>query len=227
MRSIIVDSRDISNKTWIIGGVGGGIYKTTDSGVNYEHLTPELDNAYITALVQGEQNPNIIYAGAGAAWTYASAGFSGGSILYKSNDGGNNWNNISLKDSLGNVDQKFRSISRMVIDPKDDDILTIATWAGSSFANDNAAGFIYRTEDGGNTWEQIYQGGPQQRITQLFQLQKIQKFFMHQYLKLVCLNPLMVVKVGIILVTLVLLDLLVMIILMAYITYQGHLILKE
>ena len=57
VRSIIVDSRDISNKTWIIGGVGGGIYKTTDSGVNYEHLTPELDNAYITALVQGEQNP--------------------------------------------------------------------------------------------------------------------------------------------------------------------------
>ena len=160
VRSIIVDSRDISNKTWIIGGVGGGIYKTTDSGVNYEHLTPELDNAYITALVQGEQNPNIIYAGAGAAWTYASAGFSGGS-MYKSNDGGNNWSNISLKDSLGNVDQKFRSISRMVIDPKDDDILTIATWAGSSFANDNAAGFIYRTEDGGNTWEQIYQGGPQ------------------------------------------------------------------
>ena len=175
VRSIIVDSRDISNKTWIIGGVGGGIYKTTDSGVNYEHLTPELDNAYITALVQGEQNPNIIYAGAGAAWTYASAGFSGGS-MYKSNDGGNNWNNISLKDSLGNVDQKFRSISRMVIDPKDDDILTIATWAGSSLANDNAAGFIYRTEDGGNTWNLIYQGGPQERITQLFHLQKIQNY---------------------------------------------------
>ena len=166
VRSIIVDSRDNSNKTWIIGGVGGGIYKTTDSGVNYEHLSPELDNAYITALVQGEQNPNIIYAGAGAAWTYASAGFSGGS-MYKSNDGGNNWNNISLKDSLGNVDQKFRSISRMVIDPNDDDILTIATWAGSSLANDNAAGFIYRTEDGGNTWNEIYQAGPQERITQL------------------------------------------------------------
>jgi hypothetical protein len=55
----------------------------------------------------------------------------------------------------------------MVIDPNDDDILTIATWAGSSLANDNAAGFIYRTEDGGNTWNEIYQAGPQERITQL------------------------------------------------------------
>ena len=164
--SLVVDKSDTSNKTWFVGSVGGGIWKTTDMGVTYSHITPDLDNAFITDLKQSSQNYKTMYAGAGAAWNFSSAGFSGGSI-YKTTDGGVNWTNISLKDSLGNVDPRFRSISRIIIDKDNDDIINVGTWPGSRWFGDGSRGSIFRSEDGGNSWSIVYSSNPDERVTQL------------------------------------------------------------
>ena len=113
----IVDSRDETNKTWLIGTVGGGILKTTDSGVTFKEITSELKNSYISTIEQSKSNPNIFYVGTGNSWQYEEAGQYGGSV-YRSIDGGVTWDNISLKDSLGNIDFRFRSISDIVIDER-------------------------------------------------------------------------------------------------------------
>ena len=164
--SLVVDKSDPSGNTWFVGAVGGGIWKSTDRGATYIHITPDLDNAYITDIKQSSYNHNTMYAGAGAAWNFSSAGFSGGS-LYKTIDGGLNWNNVSLKDSLGNVDPRFRSISRIDIDEDNDAIINVATWPGSRWFGDGSRGSIYRSEDGGNTWRNVYTSNPDERVTQL------------------------------------------------------------
>ncbi len=164
--SLVVDKSDPSNNTWFVGAVGGGIWKTTDMGATYTHITPDLDNAYITDIKQSAVDHNIMYAGAGAAWNFSSAGFSGGS-LYSTSDGGLTWKNISLKDSLGNVDPRFRSISRIIIDEDNSSIVHVGTWPGSRYFGDGSRGQIYRTEDGGISWDVVYTSNPDNRVTQL------------------------------------------------------------
>ena len=76
----IVDSRDETNKTWLIGTVGGGILKTNDSGVTYEEITSQIKNSYISTIAQSKSDPNIFYVGTGNSWQYETAGQYGGSI---------------------------------------------------------------------------------------------------------------------------------------------------
>ncbi len=162
----IVDSRDETNKTWLIGTVGGGILKTTDSGVTFEEITSELKNSYISTIEQSKSNPNIFYVGTGNSWQYEEAGQYGGSV-YRSIDGGVTWDNISLKDSLGNIDFRFRSISDIVIDEEDPDVISVSIWPGGWYTNSPGSGFIYRSEDAGKSWNLKYTSEQLERITQL------------------------------------------------------------
>ena len=162
----LVDSRDITNSTWIVGTVGGGLWKTENSGVNYEQISSDLQNSYISSIVQSKSNAEILYMGTGNAWHFEEAGQFGGGV-YRSDDGGVTWDNISLLDSIGNIDPKFRSISSVVVDNLNSDIITIAAWPGSYYIDSDGPGFIYRSEDAGVSWNLVYISRPLERITQL------------------------------------------------------------
>jgi photosystem II stability/assembly factor-like uncharacterized protein len=127
------------------GAASGGLFKSSDRG---ESWTPVLDDAMylsIGAVDVSRSHPSIVYVGTGEA----NAG--GGSLaydgygVYKSIDAGNSWQHVGL-EGVG-------SIGRLRIDPNNPDRAYVAAM-GRLFANNTERG-IYRTEDGGQSWEQV------------------------------------------------------------------------
>ncbi len=153
-RGILVDKRDETHLTWLVGSAGGGIWKTTDGGENFALKTEELPNMSATTLAVSDADPLIIYAGTGE-------GFDGqmirGDGIYKSLDGGENWD---LIPATGNNPQ-FENVLRLVVDPADPNIILAATRRGFNIAQDNSGnpvtnGYIMKSVNGGANWETVY-----------------------------------------------------------------------
>jgi len=145
-RAIVVDPDDVSHQTWIVGSVGGGIWKTTDGGATWTNKTITAPNLAISWLVMAPSNHNVIYAGTGEGWG-ASTGFIKGGGIYKSNDRGETWN--LLPSTINSSD--FQMVNRLIVDPGNENIVLAAT------SNDplNAVAFtsgIFKSTDGGTTW---------------------------------------------------------------------------
>ncbi|MBN2789737.1 MAG: T9SS type A sorting domain-containing protein [Candidatus Delongbacteria bacterium] len=125
----------------ISGGVTSGIYKSVNSGTDWEKLTngfPEGDFVGRIGLAISQQNSNILYAS--MANYYASTGSEFGGV-WKTVDGGATWtrtNDSSLSNSYSNFGWYF---SKIEVDPKDDDV---AFLLGVSY---------HMTSDGGTTWQ--------------------------------------------------------------------------
>ncbi|HOZ50929.1 MAG TPA: T9SS type A sorting domain-containing protein, partial [Chitinophagaceae bacterium] len=129
--------------TYLVGCADGGIFKTTDDATTW---TPIFDNASslsVSSIVFDNANPNTIFAGTG---DQVLGGYSHmGNGIYKSADGGNSWTNIGL-NSVG-------AITKIILDPNNSNIIYAGT-TGNPFISDNNRG-IYKSTDGGLTWNQI------------------------------------------------------------------------
>jgi hypothetical protein len=133
-RALIIDSRDASLNTWFAGSVGGGIWKTDDSGQHWVEKTAGLTNITVSDINQSKSNPQIFYAGTGES--FAGYGLEGDGIL-KSTNGGENWTILpsTLDTSI------FKYVNRLVVSDADPNIVVVATNSG-----------IYKTTNGGTTW---------------------------------------------------------------------------
>src|SRR6266496_3447823 len=120
-----------------LGAPAGGIWKTTNAGVSWFPIFDQFTNVdSIGAIQVAPSDPNIVYAGTGD-----SVQGSSGDGIYKSTDAGKTWTHIGLEDTV--------KINKMVIDPKDPNIVVVST-QGDARHNDQV---IYRTTDGGQTGE--------------------------------------------------------------------------
>jgi photosystem II stability/assembly factor-like uncharacterized protein len=146
-RAFVVDSRDATTDTWFAGGVGGGIWRTTNAGISWAHITPDLPNLAITALAQSKSDPQVFYAGTGEGFGNTDA--IRGDGIFKSIDGGVTWTQLA-----STVGEEFDWVNRLVADPTDADVVVAAT---------NAA--LFRTTDGGATWTNVYD--PAGRVQQV------------------------------------------------------------
>lgn len=117
-----------------IGAANGGVWKTTDGGVNWQPLTDKQPSMSMGALAIDPSNPNIIYAGTGEA-TYSGASYYGRGLL-KSTDGGTTWQQYTA----GLPGNSY--FSRIVISPKNSQHLLAAV---------GTAG-LYRSTNGGESW---------------------------------------------------------------------------
>lgn len=129
--------------TYYMGTVGGGIYKTTDNGITWKNISDGfLKTGTVGAIAVSESNPNIVIAGMGE---HAARGVmtSMGDGVYKSTDAGKSWKHIGL--------DKTRHISDVIIDPTNPDIIFVAA-QGAQYGGSAERG-IYRSIDGGTTWE--------------------------------------------------------------------------
>ncbi|HET7226353.1 MAG TPA: glycosyl hydrolase [Candidatus Eisenbacteria bacterium] len=130
--------------TFYMGATGGGVWKTTDGGSNWEVLSDkDFGTGSIGAIAVAESDPNVVYVGTGEAPIRGN--LSAGDGVYRTVDGGRNWKNVGLKDA--------GQISRIRVDPHDPDVAYVAV-QGHAWAP-NATRGVYRTTDGGKTWKRV------------------------------------------------------------------------
>lgn len=131
--------------TYYNGTVGGGIWKTTDDGINWENISDGfLKTGTVGSIAVSESNPNIVIVGMGE---HAARGVmtSMGDGVYKSTDAGKTWAHIGLDET--------RHISDVIIHPSNPDIVFVAA-QGAQYGP-NAQRGVYRSIDGGTTWESV------------------------------------------------------------------------
>jgi photosystem II stability/assembly factor-like uncharacterized protein len=131
-------------KVYFYGATGGGVWKTSDGGINWVNLSDgSFKTATIGAIDAADSDPNIIYVGTGEETVRGNV--QSGDGVYKSIDGGKTWKNIGLGNS--------QQISRVRVHPKDPNIVYVAAM-GHVWGNNDERG-IFRTKDGGRTWEKV------------------------------------------------------------------------
>jgi photosystem II stability/assembly factor-like uncharacterized protein len=126
-----------------IGVNNGGIWKTTDFGRTWKSIFDDQPTGSIGDIAVAPSNPNIIYAGSGEGLQRPD--LSVGNGIYKSTDAGKTWINIGLKEA--------QQIGSIVIDPKDENKVFVAA-LGHPYGPNTERG-IFRTIDGGRTWEKV------------------------------------------------------------------------
>ncbi len=130
---------------YYFGAVAGGVWKTTDGGLNWKPMFDKTKDASpsIGAIAVSESDPNVIYVGTGEACIRGN--IVGGNGVWKSVDAGKTWKFVGLADT--------HSIGRLAVNPKNPDIAFVAA-LGHPFADNEERG-IFRTRDGGKTWEKV------------------------------------------------------------------------
>ena len=129
--------------TYYMGTTGGGVWKTTDAGQRWENVSDGYFNTgSVGAVAVSKSNPQIVYVGMGE---HAPRGVmtSHGDGVYKSTDGGKTWTHLGLKET--------QHISRIIIHPDDPDVVYVAA-QGQLYGPNEERG-VYRSTDGGQTWE--------------------------------------------------------------------------
>ena len=131
------------------GATGGGVWKTTDGGINWEVVSDAsvFGTGSVGAIALSDSDPNTIYVGMGEPAIRGNT--SHGDGVYKSTDAGKTWKRVGLEDS--------RQISRIRVHPKNPDIVYVAA-QGHVWGPNETRG-VYRSKDGGKTWERVLYKG--------------------------------------------------------------------
>ncbi|HJZ94189.1 MAG TPA: hypothetical protein VKE40_25215, partial [Gemmataceae bacterium] len=126
-----------------VGVNNGGVWKTTDAGRTWKPIFDDQPTGSVGALAVAPSRPEVIYVGSGEGLQRPD--LSTGDGVYKSTDGGKTWKNMGLRDG--------QQISAIIVDPKDPDRLFVAV-LGHPYGPNKERG-VYRSTDGGKTWEQV------------------------------------------------------------------------
>ncbi|WP_299519315.1 glycosyl hydrolase [Winogradskyella sp.] len=131
--------------TYYMGSTGGGVFKTTDAGITWKNISDGFfKTGSVGAIAVSESDTNIVVVGMGE---HAARGVmtSMGDGAYKSMDAGKTWKHIGLENA--------HHISDVIIHPTNPDVIYVSA-QGAQYAPTNERG-IYKTIDGGQTWEQV------------------------------------------------------------------------
>lgn len=131
--------------TYYMGITGGGVWKTSDAGQLWENISDGyFTTGSVGAIAVSESHPRIVYVGMGE---HAPRGVmtSYGDGVYKSIDGGSTWKKVGL--------EKTQHISRIIIHPENPDIVYVAAQGALHAPNEDRG--IFKTTNGGETWEKI------------------------------------------------------------------------
>ena len=131
--------------TYYMGTTGGGVWKTSDAGQHWKNISDGFFNTgSVGAVAVSASDPNTVYVGMGE---HAPRGVmtSHGDGVYKSTDAGKTWKHIGLKAT--------QHISRIIIHPKDPDVVWVAA-QGQLYGKHEERG-IFKSVDGGANWEKV------------------------------------------------------------------------
>ena len=127
-----------------IGAASGGLWKTEDGGIGWEPITDSLDVSSVGSVAIAPSDENQVWMGTGETFVIRPAHAMGDGI-YKSTDAGKTWEQKGL--------EKSGRIGRVVVHPTNPDIVYAAA-LGHTYGPQKERG-VYRTKNGGATWEQV------------------------------------------------------------------------
>lgn len=129
--------------TIYLGAANGGVFKSSNAGVNWEPIFDDLAIYSIGAMTLEPGDPDVVYAGTGEA--NSSVDSYDGAGLFRTEDGGNTWNYVGLAET--------RRIARVAIDPRNKDRIFVAAM-GTQFSPGPDRG-LYLSENRGATWQNV------------------------------------------------------------------------
>ena len=119
----------------------GGLWKTVNNGITWEAIFDDHGTGSMGAVTICDKDPNLIWVGTGEVIAGSHSAWGDG--VYKSTDAGRNWVHMGLKES--------HYVGKIVIDPEDSNVVYVAA-VGHLWGKNPERG-LYKTTDGGKTWE--------------------------------------------------------------------------
>jgi photosystem II stability/assembly factor-like uncharacterized protein len=126
------------------GAVGGGLWKTTNSGATWAPVTDgQITSSSVGAVAVSESSPDVLYIGTGEACIRGN--IMPGDGVYKSVDAGRTWTRVGFSNS--------DAISKIRIHPTNPDIVFVADFGKYGTPSDERG--VYKSVDGGKTWRKV------------------------------------------------------------------------
>ncbi len=141
--------------TWYVAVGSGGVWKTDNAGTTWKSIFDGQGSYSIGTVALDPNDPSRVWVGTGENHGGRHIGFGDG--IYRSMNGGQSWENMGLKTS--------EHISKIIVHPEDSDTVWVAS-QGPLWSSGGERG-VYKTTDGGKTWENVLKSGPYTGATDL------------------------------------------------------------
>jgi len=143
-RSIAAEGTVARPNEYYFGATGGGLWKSTDGGTTWRPVTDgQLNSSSVGAIGIAPSNPDVVYIGMGESDIRGN--IAQGDGVYKTTDGGKTWKHLGLDDT--------QAVSKIRVDPKNPDLVYVAALGHPAGPNDERG--VFRSKDGGATWQKI------------------------------------------------------------------------
>ncbi len=147
-RVVAVAGHPEERSTFYFGSTGGGVWRTDDAGASWKNLSDGFfRRASVGAIALAPSEPGVIYVGMGECCIRNTT--SHGDGVYRSVDGGLSWTHLGLEAT--------RHIARVRVDPRDPDTVYVAALGHAHGPNPERG--VYRSRDGGSSWELVLNRG--------------------------------------------------------------------
>ncbi|MBN2698033.1 MAG: hypothetical protein JXR52_04355, partial [Bacteroidales bacterium] len=138
-----------------VGSASGGVWKSVNEGVTFEPVFEHQGTTTIGDIAITQSRPDTVWVGTGEANIFRSS--NPGCGIWKTTDGGETWSHMGLEETF--------TISRILVHPADPDIVYVAA-SGHEWTRNKERG-LYKTIDGGRTWEKILYKGDEAGVNDI------------------------------------------------------------
>ncbi len=143
------------NYTIWVASASGGVWKSVNEGVTFDPVFEHQGTSTIGDLAIAPSDPEIVWVGTGEANIFRSS--NPGCGVWKTTNGGESWEHMGLEETF--------TISRILVHPENPDVVYVAA-SGHEWTENNDRG-LYKTTDGGKSWEKILYKGPESGINDM------------------------------------------------------------